>query len=104
MIRRSSMHTPGGERYRDPARPSRLLMQAVLEDGIRTFLRNSPATTARAQRHWKEEFRWLTARDRTHPFAFENICDALSINARGLRARVLATGARLTAASPRVNP
>ncbi len=95
MIRRSSFDARSEERYADPARPSRLLMQAVLEDSIRTFLHQTPARTTRARRIWQEEFTWLTARDRGHPFTFENVCDALGIEPRTLRARVLAAAAEL---------
>jgi hypothetical protein len=95
MIRRSSFDVRSDERYADPARPSRMLMQAVLEDAIRTFLHHTPARTTRARRIWQEEFTWLTARDRGHPFTFENVCDALGIEPRALRARVLAAAADL---------
>ena len=69
-------------------------MQAVLEDGIRTFLRHCPATSVRARRLWQEEFDWLTSHDESHPFTFERICEALGIEPRGMRARILANGAR----------
>ena len=97
MIRRSSALPLIGDRYADPARPSRLLMQAVLEDGIRSFLRTCSALTTRARRLWREEFEWLTSHDQSHPFAFESICDALGIDAQSLRDRVLAAGRLATA-------
>jgi len=97
MIRRSSALPLIGDRYADPARPSRLLMQAVLEDGIRSFLRSCPAFTTRARRLWREEFEWLTSHDQSHPFSFESICDALAIDAHRLRERVLDAGRALAA-------
>ena len=65
------------------------LMYAVLEDGIRTLLRNSGTKHARAAHRWRQEFRWLSSRDRSHLFAYENICQALDIDPGRLRRRVL---------------
>ena len=104
MIRRSSMPARSADRYEDPARPSRMLMQAVLEDAIRSLLHNCPARTFRARRLWQEEFDWLTSRDRSHAFTFENICDALSVDARTLRSRVLDAAARIAAEAAAVTP
>jgi hypothetical protein len=92
MIRRSVASLRLSERYQDPAHPTRLLMQAVLEDGIRTFLRFSGGRAEgrpRARRLWNAELDWLTSTDRSHPFTYESICEALAIDAHTLRMRVL---------------
>ena len=64
------------------------LMFAALEDGIRTLLGAHRAVP----RSWRQqELAWLTSDDRTEPFAFARICEALGIDADRLRRRVLAS-------------
>src|SRR5213594_3146625 len=77
-------------RRAEPACGERRLLLAVLEDGIRTFLKNARATHGRALNLRREAFSWLTTDDRSDVFAFENICEALGIDAARLRQRVLA--------------
>jgi len=77
-------------RRAEPACGERRLLLAVLEDGIRTFLKHSRATHGRALNLRREAFSWLTTDDRRDVFAFENICEALGIDAARLRQRVLA--------------
>jgi hypothetical protein len=90
-MRRSVLQYRLGDRRCDPAACTLQLMQAVLEDGIRTLLGRNVATRGgRAARRWQEEFLWLTSRDRSHPFAFERICEALDIHPERLRRRTLA--------------
>ena len=65
----------------------RRLMLAVLEDALRTLLgarlgRTNPASMRR-------ELAWLMSPDRSHPFTFERVCDALGIDAHWLRRRTL---------------
>jgi hypothetical protein len=77
-------------RRAEPACGERRLLLAVLEDGIRTFLKHARATHGRALNLRREAFTWLTTDDRRDVFAFENICEALGIDAARLRQRVLA--------------
>src|SRR5439155_9831575 len=77
-------------RRAEPACGERRLLLAVLEDGIRTLLKNARATHGRALNLRREAFSWLTTDDRSDVFAFENICEALGIDAPRLRQRVLA--------------
>ena len=70
-------------------RSSLELRQAVLDDGIRSLLSTAAARNARTARRWHEELAWLTSHDRSHPFAFEPLCEALGIDADGLRRRTL---------------
>ena len=72
-----------------PACGERRLLLAVLEDGIRTFLKNARATHGRAFNLRREALTWLTTDDRSDVFAFENICEALGIDPGRLRQRVL---------------
>src|SRR5438552_1105070 len=74
-------------RRAEPACGERRLLLAVLEDGIRTFLKNVRATHGRAFNLRREALIWLTTDDRSDVFAFENICEALGIDASRLRQR-----------------
>lgn len=77
-------------RRADPACGERRLLLAVLEDGIRTFLKYAPATHGRGFNLRREALTWLTTGDQVDVFAFESICETLGIDARRLRERVLA--------------
>ena len=76
-------------RRAEPACGERRLLLAVLEDGIRTFLKNARATHGRAFNLRREALSWLTQHDSRDVFAFGNICEALGIDAERLRQRVL---------------
>jgi hypothetical protein len=80
-------------RRAEPASGERRLLLAVLEDGIRTFLKHARATHGRASNLRREAFSWLVTEDRSDVFAFENICEALGIDAHRLRQRVMAEAA-----------
>jgi len=61
-------------------------MLAVLEDALRTVL---SARVGRSCDAWvREELRWFMSEDRSHPFAFEVICDVLDLDASWLRCRL----------------
>src|SRR5205807_2043230 len=76
-------------RRAEPACGERRLLLAVLEDGIRTFLKNAHATHGRAGNLKREALTWLRSDSRDDVFDFENICETLGIDAGRLRARVL---------------
>ena len=76
-------------RRAEPACGERRLLLAVLEDGIRTFLKNARATHGRAFNLRREALTWLTTDESRDVFGFENICEALGIDAERLRQRVL---------------
>ena len=80
-------------RHADPlACGERRLMLAVLEDALRTVL---SARVGRSCDAWvREELRWFMSEDRSHPFAFEVICDVLDLDASWLRARLRANTRR----------
>jgi hypothetical protein len=73
----------------DPAQGERHLLLAVLEEGIRTFLKNAQAIRGRSATLRKEALTWLLSEARSDPFEFESICEALNIDAPRLRRRVL---------------
>ncbi len=68
----------------------RRLLLAVLEDGIRTLMKYAHGTNGRARTLRREALTWIRAEACDDVFAFERICEALAIDARRLRGRVLA--------------
>src|SRR5213083_1272397 len=74
-------------RRAEPACGERRLLLAVLEDGIRTFLKNAHATHGRAGNLKREALTWLRSDSRDDVFDFENICETLGIDPGRLRAR-----------------
>ena len=78
----------------EPAAGERRLLLAVLEDGIRTLLKNARATHGRALNLRREALGWLTTANRADVFTFESICETLGIDAARLRGRVLAEAER----------
>lgn len=89
---------------RDPERRLRL---AVLEDAIRYFQRYAGSTDGREQALYEDAVEWLSSRDRTEPYSFENVCDVLGLDADYVRGRLCrwrqAHGVGTSAASgPRV--
>ena len=64
----------------------RRLMLATLEEGIRTLLGMDRSASPS---WWRQEYVWLTSRDREQPFAFESICAVFGLDAEGIRRRVL---------------
>jgi hypothetical protein len=87
------------------AYPEKRLMLAVLEDAVASFQRYVHAKDRRGQRLFREAEEWFDSQEAEWPFAFENICNAIEIEAeylrRGLAAwkeaqlRKTATGARV---------
>ena len=61
------------------------LALAVVEDAITTVRMTTGVQTPRARRLAIEAWSWLASRDRSHPFAFENLCDHLGLDAGWLR-------------------
>lgn len=61
------------------------LALAVVEDAIITVRMTTGVRTPRARRLAIEAWSWLASRDRSHPFAFENLCDHLGLDAAWLR-------------------
>jgi hypothetical protein len=65
--------------------PERRLRLAVLEDAIRYFQRYKDATGDRERALYEDAVDWLTSRDRSEPFAFDNVCDALELDPEFVR-------------------
>lgn len=69
--------------------PEKRLMLAVLEDAVGAFQKYVNASNRRARRLFVEAEEWFESREMDSPFAFENVCEALNLEAeyvrRGLR-------------------
>jgi hypothetical protein len=68
---------------------ARLLMAAALSDGIETFLKSYPTTGKSRRRLYEETAAWIFSDDCTWPFSFTSLCDALDVDAEGMRAALL---------------
>lgn len=66
-------------------RPEKRLMLAVLEEAVADFQKQVVATTREGRRLFADIENWMAADDRTWPFSFANICDALGLEASWLR-------------------
>jgi hypothetical protein len=70
------------------AEAERRLLVAVLADAIACY--QAPRRRGRdATRTWTEARDWLSSRERVSVFSFENLCDALGLDAEAIRRRVL---------------
>jgi hypothetical protein len=73
-----------------PGDGERRLMLAVLLDAIRIVRTHCPRTVrARGSRAWECERIWFEADDRSTPFSFTSICEALGLNPAYIRRRAL---------------
>jgi len=66
-------------------RPEKRLMLAVLEEAVADFQKSVVATTREGQRLFEETELWFADEDRTWPFAFGAICDALGLEPSWVR-------------------
>jgi hypothetical protein len=64
----------------------KLLMFAVLEDAVDTFMKYVDSTKRRGQRLFREAEEWINQRDPNWPFSFDNICQFLDIDPDYMRA------------------
>jgi hypothetical protein len=66
--------------------PERRLRLAVLEDAVDQLQRYANATSPRERAIRDTELDWFASDDRTLPFSFASICDALHIDPQYVRA------------------
>jgi hypothetical protein len=71
-----------GQHLGDPERRLRL---AVLEDAVRRVLRHMNATLPHERAAYQTEMEWFAGDDRSEPFSFESLCDALNIDPEFVR-------------------
>ena len=64
------------------------LMLAVLADAINVVQEFSGSTSLRKRNSFHEAWNWIFTKGVTSPLSFDNVCDALGMDARGLRWRL----------------
>jgi len=64
------------------------LMLAVLADAINVVQEFGGAASMRKRNSFNEAWNWFFAKGVTSPLSFDNVCDALGMDARGLRWRL----------------
>jgi hypothetical protein len=69
--------------------PAIRLMGAVLEQAVCDLATYRNATDALQRRLYLDAYAWTASGDRSHPFAFLNLCDALGYSPDAVRRRVL---------------
>jgi hypothetical protein len=69
--------------------PERLLMLAVLEDAIKCLEKYASLKSGGNRKLFDEAIDWIRAEDADWLFSFNNVCDALGLNARRLRVALL---------------
>jgi hypothetical protein len=69
--------------------PERDLLTAMLFDCIQTFLSLESAEGSEARVKYRDALAWITRSDDYYIFSFNNVCDALGIDAEYLRIGLL---------------
>ena len=64
------------------------LMLAVLADAINVVQEFGDTTSLRKRNSFKEAWNWFFTKGGVCPLSFDNVCDALGIDAQGLRWRL----------------
>ena len=87
-----------------PALPEseRRLRAAILEDALRYYRDYRGSSDRRARAIHEDAVEWFASTDRSEPFAFENVCDALGLDANAIRRglRPSSAPARLRVVAP----
>lgn len=69
--------------------PERVLMLAVLQDAVVCFQDNVSATCKRKRSMHLDAEEWIMNLDRSYPFSFENVCEALGYDPGYMRQGLL---------------
>lgn len=69
-----------------PMDPERVLMLAVLRDGVSCFQDHVGARHKAKRSLHREAEEWILAKDRSYLFSFENLCEALGYDPDYMRA------------------
>ena len=64
------------------------LMLAVLADAINVVQECGNSTSMRKRNSFNEAWNWIFTKGVTSPLSFDNVCDALGMDTRGLRWRL----------------
>lgn len=73
------------QRRRFHLEPERVLMLAVLQDAVGCFQEHVGARCKRKQSMHSDAEEWIASSDRSYPFSFENICEALGFEPAYMR-------------------
>ncbi len=77
-----------------PARtPERALMLAILEDAVACYAGKLKAPRENPRILRRQAAYWLSSEDWDSPFSFNNVCEALALDPRAIRERVLSSEA-----------
>jgi hypothetical protein len=82
--------------------PERALALAVMWEAVLDLDKYRFAARRRQQRLYWEAYEWITSNERSWPFAFVNLCDALGLTVEPVRRQLL--GEMLPALSPETRP
>lgn len=77
--------------------PERALALAVLWETVSDLDRYRFAKRRRGQRLFWEAYRWLMANDRSWPFSFVNLCEAIGLSSEAVREQLLGDLTRVAA-------
>jgi hypothetical protein len=81
-------------RRRSALEAERKLLFAVLEDALECYLRNINATSRSRRLLFCEVDIWMNAKDRVGLFSYLTLCESLGIDAKALRAQLVAMARR----------
>ncbi|TMA39085.1 MAG: hypothetical protein E6J79_04540 [Deltaproteobacteria bacterium] len=84
--------------------PEKRLMLAVLEQALATLGRCAHAPGGHGRHLVREVERWVASTDTRWPFAFQNICDTLGVDAGYIRAGIVRWRRRQDGAPPSADP
>jgi hypothetical protein len=82
--------------------PERALALAVMWEAVLDLDKYRFAARRRQQRLYWEAYEWVTSNDRSWPFAFVNLCDAIGLTVEPVRKQLL--GEMLPASRPETTP
>ena len=88
------LRVTGGHRMEPQKRLMVAVLQTVLDDFRGSGYRCAAGFPApKDQRAYAQARAYVASTDRTWPFSFENLCEAIGLDATGLRQELRATGA-----------
>lgn len=65
--------------------PVRALLEALLFDGVQTYLNHVFSESEASVKKSEEAYRWVHESDESYIFSFNNVCEALGIDSDFLR-------------------
>jgi len=69
--------------------PEMALLRGILEQALIDLRQHRDARYGWNRHVYFDAYHWIASRDRSHAFAFENVCEALDLSARAVRKRLL---------------